>query len=548
MIFWLIAALMTVAALALVLLPLVRSHRRAPRRMEFDLAIYRDQLHELESDQARGLIGTEQSDAARLEIQRRMLAVSKKDSAPAEAAAAGGGARPWLLMAAIGAAIPALALVLYLVWGSPGMPGVPFSGVAQDGSGVAGGNMAGQNVEASIADLAKRLEQNPNNMEDWVLLGRSLIAIERYSDAVQALRAAAKLSRDNADILSSMAEAMVFAAEGIVTPEAESAFESVLQLRGDDAAAQYYLGMALAQKGRPGEALDMWRKLAAQTPPNAPWRQDLVTLMRRAAEESGIELGEIPAAPAAPALRAEDAAPGPSQEDMAAAADMTAGERQEMIRSMVARLAERLKQNPDDPAGWQRLANAYRVLGENDKAEAAEARIAKLEGSTAKPSGPSAEDVAMADEMSAEERTQMITTMVARLAERLAENPGDLQGWMRLGRSYSVLLRHTEARDAYARAAELAPEDTAVLSDYARAVMNAAGDATQFPAQAIALYQQIIGLDPEQREALWFLGYAEAAAGNNAAARSYWNRLLDLLPEDGPNRKAVEQALDALGN
>ena len=92
MIFWLIAALMTVAALALVLLPLVRSHRRAPRRMEFDLAIYRDQLHELESDQARGLIGTEQSDAARLEIQRRMLAVSKKDSAPAEAAAAGGGA------------------------------------------------------------------------------------------------------------------------------------------------------------------------------------------------------------------------------------------------------------------------------------------------------------------------------------------------------------------------------------------------------------------------------------------------------------------------
>ncbi|MBT3171595.1 MAG: c-type cytochrome biogenesis protein CcmI, partial [Rhodospirillaceae bacterium] len=183
MIFWLIAALMTVAALALVLLPLVRSHRRAPRRMEFDLAIYRDQLHELESDQARGLIGTEQSDAARLEIQRRMLAASKKGSAPAQAAAAGGGARPWLLMAAIGAAIPALALVLYLAWGSPGMPGVPFSGVAQDGSGVAGGNMAGQSVEAAIANLAKRLEQNPNNMEDWVLLGRSLIAIERYSDA-----------------------------------------------------------------------------------------------------------------------------------------------------------------------------------------------------------------------------------------------------------------------------------------------------------------------------------------------------------------------------
>lgn len=545
MIFWLIVALMTVAALALVLVPLVRSHRRAPRRAEYDLAIYRDQLQELESDRARGLVGEDQSEAARLEIQRRMLAASKKDSDPDQPAAAGGGARPWLLMAAIGTAIPALALALYVVWGSPGMPGVPFSGVAQDGSGMAGENMAGQSVEAAIANLAKRLEQNPNNLEDWVLLGRSLIAIERYSEAVQALRTAAKLSRDNVDILSSMAEAMVFAAEGMVTPEAQAAFESVLKLRGDDAAAQYYLGMALAQKGRPGEALGVWRKLAAETPPNAPWRQDLVTLMRRAAEESGIELGEIPSAPA---LRAEDAAPGPSQEDMAAAADMTPEERQEMIRSMVARLAERLEQNPGDLAGWQRLANAYRVLGENDKADAAEARIAELEGGAAAEPGPSAEDVAAAGEMSAEERTQMIATMVARLAERLEENPDDLQGWMRLGRSYSVLLRHAEARDAYARAAELAPGDTAVLGDYARAVMNAAGDATEFPAQAIALYRQIIGLDPEQREALWFLGYAEAAAGNNAAARDYWNRLLDLLPADGPNREAVEQALDALRN
>ncbi len=546
MIFWLVAALMTVAALALVLIPLVRSHRRAPRRTEFDLAIYRDQLHELEGDQARGLIGAEQSEAARLEIQRRMLAASKKDSEPAQAAAAGGGARPWLLMATVGAVIPAVALVLYLVWGSPGMPGVPFSGVAQDGGGVAGEDMAGQSIEAAIANLAKRLEQNPNNLEDWVLLGRSLIAIERYSDAVQALRTAAKLSSDNADILSSMAEAMVFAAEGMVTPEAESTFESVLQLRGDDAAAQYYLGLALAQKGRPGEALAMWRKLAAETPADAPWRRDLVTLMRQAAEESGIELSEIPSAPA---LRAEDAAPGPSQEDMAAAADMTPEERQEMIRSMVARLAERLETEPDNLAGWQRLANAYRVLGENDKAEAAEQRVAELEGAgAATEPGPSAEDVAAAGEMSAEERTQMIATMVARLAERLEENPDDLQGWMRLGRSYSVLLRHAEARDAYARAAELAPEDTAVLGDYARAVMNAAGEATEFPPQAIALYRQIIGLDPEQREALWFLGYAEAAAGDNAAARGYWNRLLDLLPTDGPNREAVEKALDALRN
>ena len=377
MIFWLIAALMTVAALAMVLVPLVRSHRLAPRRVEFDLAIYRDQLHELESDRARDLVGEDQSEAARLEIQRRMLAASNKDSHQAPPAETAVSTRPWLMMAAIGIAIPALALVLYLVWGSPGMPDQPFSGVAQDGGGVAGEDMAGQSIEAVIANLAKRLEQDPNNLQDWVLLGRSLIAIERYAEAVQALRTAAKLSGDDPDIASSMAEAMVFAAGEMVTPEAQAAFESVLTLRADDAAAQYYLGMALAQKGRPAEALKMWRKLASETPSDAPWRQDLVTLMQRAAEESGVELGEIPAAPA---LVTESAAPGPSQEDMAAAADMTPEERQEMISSMVARLAERLKDEPDNLAGWQRLANAYRVLGENEKAEEAERRIAQLEG------------------------------------------------------------------------------------------------------------------------------------------------------------------------
>ncbi len=547
MIFWLIAALMTVAALAMVLVPLVRSHRLAPRRVEFDLAIYRDQLHELESDRARDLVGEDQSEAARLEIQRRMLAASNKDSHQAPPAETAVSTRPWLMMAAIGIAIPALALVLYLVWGSPGMPDQPFSGVAQDGGGVAGEDMAGQSIEAVIANLAKRLEQDPNNLQDWVLLGRSLIAIERYAEAVQALRTAAKLSGDDPDIASSMAEAMVFAAGEMVTPEAQAAFESVLTLRADDAAAQYYLGMALAQKGRPAEALKMWRKLASETPSDAPWRQDLVTLMQRAAEESGVELGEIPAAPA---LVTESAAPGPSQEDMAAAADMTPEERQEMISSMIARLAERLKDEPDNLAGWQRLANAYRVLGENEKAEEAERRIAQLEGGlgggSVAESGPSAKEMAAAREMSAEERTEMVATMVARLAEHLEKNPDDLQGWMRLGRSYSVLLRHTEARDAYARAAELAPDDTAVLGEYARAIMNAAGEVSEFPAPAIAVYRYIIELAPEDKEALWFLGYAEAASGSAAGAREYWTRLLELLPDAGPNREAVEQALQAL--
>jgi cytochrome c-type biogenesis protein CcmH len=566
-IFWLVAALMTGAALALVLTPLVRRQRQAPRRADFDLAIYRDQLRELDRDQARGLIGKGQGEAARLEIQRRMLAVSKTGSGDAPAAEiAHGGVRRWLLMAGLGAAIPALAVALYLNLGSPGTPGHPYSGMAvsaDNANGAAGGNSADQSIEDAIASLALRLEQNPDNPQGWNLLGRSLIALDRHDEAVQALRRAAALSNGNPEALGAMAEAMVFAAEGVVTPDARTAFQTVLAARPDDTAALYYMGMALAQDGRAGEALGLWRKLAAQTPADAPWRADLISLMRRAAAETGVELGDIPSAPAEAETETEaeaftqeipspGEAPGPSQEDIAAAADMSPEARMEMIRAMVERLASRLAEEPGDVAGWQRLANAYRVLGENAKAEAAERHIAELQDGAARPAepapGPNAEDIAAAGDMSAEERSQMIGAMVARLAERLAETPDDLPGWLRLGRSYSVLGRLGQARDAYAQAARLAPADTNVLGDYARAIMNAAGETAQFPPQAIAVYRKILQLDPARREALWFLGFAEAASSNADGARGFWNRLLALLPAGGADSEAVQQALEDLNN
>ena len=583
-------------------------------------------------------MGKDQSEAARLEIQRRMLAASKRDGGEPAAADGseegapepGGAGRHWLLMAAIGTVIPALAVAAYLALGSPGTPGKPFSGVAQRG-GTTGEEMAGQTVEAAISNLAKRLEEDPENLEGWLLLGRSLITLERYGDAAQALRTAVTLSKGDPEVIGSMAEALVFAAQGIVTADALAAFETVLGVRPNDAAAQYYIGISLAQQGRPGDALVMWRKLAAETPADALWRADLVTWMRRAAEEIGIELGSIPAAPASARQAAEgappgpsqedmaaaaemspedrmdmirsmvaqlaarlvdepddlegwrrlanayrvlgedaqaaaaeqrigeleagptqpaEAAPGPSQEDMAAAAEMSPEDRTDMIRSMVARLAARLEEEPDDLEGWRRLANSYRVLGEDAKAAAAQQRVGELEAGAAQPAeaapGPNAEDLAAADGMTAEQQAEMIGAMVERLAERLGENPDDLEGWLRLGRSYSVLSKHVESRDAYARAADLAPDDPDVLRGYARAVMNAAGEATQFPEQAIALYRRILDLDPNQREALWFMGFVEAADGRNDAARGFWNRLLDLLPAGGADRGAVEQALTEL--
>ena len=542
MIFWLVAAVMTAIALAIVLAPLTLRQRRAPKRVEYDLTIYRDQLHELESDRALGLVNAEQSEAARLEIQRRMLAATKRDKAETEKENTDE-AKPsplnkkvrWFSNGSLGAAIPALAVALYFTLGSPGTPGRPFTGVAQQG-GTASQDMAGQSIDDAILNLAQRLEQNPNNLDGWLLLGRSLITLERYDEAAQALSAAVTLSKGDPDIVGSMAEVMVFAADGIVTGEALAAFETVLGTRPNDPAAQYYIGMSLAQQGRPAEALDIWQKLATETPANAPWRADLVTLMRRAASETGIELGLIASAPAASNVADSGVgASGPNQEDIAAAAEMNPEERMEMIRAMVDRLATRLESEPDDLEGWRRLANAYRVLGEDARAAAAEQRVGELQSSAAM---GSADNPAPPDH----------ENMLARLANDVRENPDDVQNWLRLGRAYSVLERHGEARDAYAWAAQLAPNDIKILSFYARAVMNAAGESHQFPDQAIDIFRRILALDADHPEALWFMGFAEASRDQTRKAREYWTRLRDRLPKGSEDHEAVVEALKELQN
>lgn len=465
MILWLIVGVMTAAALALVLVPLVRRRRGAASRAAYDLAVYRDQLKELESDQGRGLIGETEAVAARAEIERRMLATAQgpeqrgADSVPS--AAPGPRASRWLGAAALAVGVPAAGLALYLSLGSPGLPSRPFADNAAPESGAATAGM--QDFDTMVAKLSRRLEANPDDVQGWTLLGRTLIALERYDQAVVALRRAAALAGEDAAIMSALGEAMVFAAQGMVTPAARRAFEAVLEQMPRNHAARYYLGLARAQAGELRAALDIWGPLAAEAPAEAPWRAELVQLITDAAEELGVDIAAV--------LPAESGA----------------------------------------------TASGATASGETAL------------GATA-------------------EQEATIGAMVERLAARLEETPDDLEGWLRLGRSYNVLGDPARSTAAYARAAELAPEDPAVLLDHARAVM-AEAQAVQgaaLPAEAIAQYRRVLALDPAQPEALWFVGSAEAAAGNGAVARELWQTLLTLLPPDSPARAVVEQALAGL--
>ncbi|MFQ5959697.1 MAG: tetratricopeptide repeat protein, partial [Alphaproteobacteria bacterium] len=168
-------------------------------------------------------------------------------------------------------------------------------------------------------------------------------------------------------------------------------------------------------------------------------------------------------------------------------------------------------------------------------------------GAGAAPSGPTQEDVENAQAMSDDDRVEMIRGMVARLAGRLEDNPDDLEGWLRLGRAYGALGDAAGARDAYAQAATLAPDDADVLEAYAIAIVEGVPEDARLPAEAAVVARRLVEIDGENPAGLWLLGRAEAESGNAGAARVLWRRLLAQLPPGGPDHDAVRGAIDALG-
>lgn len=362
MLLWIAFAVLTFAAVLAVLLPLARGRSAAPEA-EHDLAVYRDQLAELDRDRARGLIGEGEAEAARTEIARRLL---RADAALKAAAGSGRSlARPVAVASVL--FVPLAALGLYLAVGSPEMPDQPLEARLAASNGE-------HDVAAMVAQVEAHLEQNPGDVRGWLVVAPIYMRMGRYADAAAAWGKATALGADDLDTRESLGEALVAANQGIVTAEAQAAFDAVVAANGDRPKARYYRALGLKQAGRDDEALAEFDALMARSPADAPWlaevrarRGELLAALGRPKDTP--EPATLPAT--APPVAA---APGPDAGDVAAAAGMSEGDRREMIQGMVQRLADRLAADPRDAEGWQRLIRAYAVLGRTDDAKAAYAR------------------------------------------------------------------------------------------------------------------------------------------------------------------------------
>lgn len=337
---WIIMAAITAALLAAVLWPLYRRQSHDVDRVEAALAVYRDQLAELDRDAARGLIASDDAHRARNEISRRMLTAAADARRAATEGAGRGARRAAFVLAAVG--IPAASLSLYLVLGRPDLPGLPQA--ERLATAVERNDFA-----AMVAQVEAHLAQNPADAEGWLVLAPAYRRLGRYGEAAEAFGRALDLVPPTAGLLTEHGEALVLANEGIVTARARKAFEQALELDKSSPKARFYRALADRQEGKREEALAAWRGMLADGPPDAPWRsaveRQIASLER---EMSG--------------------APQLTEEDIAGAQSMSPEDRQATIRGMVDRLASRLKENGHDLDGWLRLARARAVLGETEAA------------------------------------------------------------------------------------------------------------------------------------------------------------------------------------
>lgn len=373
MLFWVSLAAMTVLAALAVMVPLVR--RRAAAAAP-DLAIYRDQLAEVDRDLAAGLVTAAEADAARVEVKRRLLGAADRIAATG-APVAGRGAR-WAVAAAGLVVVPLLAVGLYLVIGVPDLPDQPFA--ARQGS-----PSDHQDFAALIKQVEDRLAANPDDGRGWEVLAPVYMRSGRYADAVRANQNVLRLLGDSADRLANLGEAIFAASGDKVTAESRAAFERAAAIDPKQPKARYFLGVADHQDGKRDAAAARWRMQLAETAADSPWRevleQSLAEIQAEAASKPlpGPRIENLPKATQPAASQPVAGQPATASATAPSAAGNSPPEAQAAItRAMVEMLAQKLKTAGGDAEDWMRLMRGHITLGETDKAQAAlaEARTA----------------------------------------------------------------------------------------------------------------------------------------------------------------------------
>jgi len=388
---WIVLTAMIAIAAIFAAAPFIRRRERRRLESEKGLAVYRDQLKEVDAEVTQGALDPAQGDATRTEIKRRMLAVTPEPDAA------------WPPLSSAERSFMALGVTAVVVLGSvilfantadlgsssqgaaPGGASAAAAPAAADAAGSSvqgagatsapaaaeGGQTPLPSVDELVQRLVTRLEKNPKDVEGWRMLGWSYFNVGKFKEAAEAYGHAVDLNPDSAEYREGQIESLVRAADGNVTPEAKAAIEETLKRHADDTRALFFKAVALDQDGDRAGAEKIWTALKDRLPPTDPWAKEVAKKLGPATDAATAGDAAATAASAPTPAPSTTATKGPTADDIRAADAMSANDRSAMIRSMVNSLADRLDKSPHDADGWTRLIRSWMVLGEADKAKAA---------------------------------------------------------------------------------------------------------------------------------------------------------------------------------
>ena len=366
-------------------------------------------------------------------------------------------------MIALGCGVIGLSLALYLALGRPDLADQPLADRRAEitaSQEAARSNTATQQAQLTAARDA--VAANPQQVEAWLRLAIAASAVNDGDSEMAALKQALQLTNDDPSIKALLAEAMSRAANGQITVPARRLVAEVLMEAPDEPRALYMAGLAAYQDEDFTKAVQLWQRLQMLSVSDAPWMALLADNIADAAAKAGIDV-------------AQDAQDG-------------------------------LATQPETGMA-----------------------ISQTSGSA----GPSAADMAAAAEMDADDRLAMIEDMVAGLAQRLVDNPQDPDGWQRLARAYDVLGRPAQAAEALIGAADSVDSDADAQIAALEYIITIGIEARQIEA-ANRLLARLDRIMPDGLERLFFRGHFAKIEGDAAAARRFWQLLLDRLPKDTP--------------
>ncbi len=377
MTFWVMIFLAALLVAVFLGFNLLRSRRGDEPAAAYDLRVYREQLAGVDRDLARGVIGDADAERIRTEISRRVLAADaqmnrdRKGSGPSPVTSV-------IALLAVGAVLIGGAMALYHRIGAVGLPDMPLSArleLAEEMRVNRPSQLDAESLispiepprlEESYANLLDQLRETvaarPDDLQGHMLLAQHETTAGNFKAGYMAQQRVIELSGASvsANAYADFAEMMILAAGGYVSPEAEDALDQALNRDPKHGPARYYQGQMLAQIGRPDIAYRIWVETLQDAPAGAPWADAIAGQIDQLAFRAGVFN--------APDLSATPALSGPSQEDMEAAGEMSAEERQQMIQGMVDSLSDRLATQGGSPEEWARLIAALGVLGQAQRA------------------------------------------------------------------------------------------------------------------------------------------------------------------------------------